>query len=337
MTTPSGLPLDSIGFYTLSDERAEHVDPFGPLHRCELVLTSACNFACPYCRGMQPEDMGTTPKAEAMGVLDYWVRQGLRAVRFSGGEPTLVHYLPDLVRRATEGGATHVAISTNGSAPRDVYDHLLGLGVNDVSVSLDGCCASTCSTMAGGGDWFDIVAANIQHLSSRVYTTVGVVLTDANVGEVERTVAFASSLGVADIRIISAAQTNAMLQRLTVPEHVLAKHPILRYRYENIKRGRHVRGIRPTDCRRCPLVLDDMAVLNGKHYPCVIYMREWGDLIGDMGSEDAVRASRLDWFALHDTHADPICLRNCLDVCVDHNNRVADLNPKYERLPYEHF
>jgi len=81
-------------------------------------------------------------------------------------------------------------------------------------------------------------------------------------------------------------------------------------------------------------MLDDMAILKGKHYPCIIYMREQGTPVGivDINLEPAeaikkIRRERENWIQTHNTHLDPICQKNCLDVCVDYNNRVRDLNP----------
>jgi hypothetical protein len=46
------------------------------------------------------------------------------------------------------------------------------------------------------------------------------------------------------------------------------------------------------------------------------------------------RSERLAWIKANDTREDPICRKNCLDVCVDYNNRVAALNPsKIEPAP----
>jgi len=68
------------------------------------------------------------------------------------------------------------------------------------------------------------------------------------------------------------------------------------------------------------LVLDDMAVARGKHYPCIIYLRERGAAIGRVGTH--MREERLRWMEAHEPWNDPICKSMCLDVCVDHN-RVA--------------
>jgi hypothetical protein len=76
------------------------------------------------------------------------------------------------------------------------------------------------------------------------------------------------------------------------------------------------------DNHKCPLVLDDMAVLSGYHFPCIIYLRESGNPIGKMTKD--FRHDRIQWYVNHDTHSDPICSKNCLDVCIDYNNKVRE-------------
>lgn len=315
--------LKDIGFYTLSTDRCKRsaqAPGETPLQRCELLVTDACNFKCPYCRGCAPQYRGTLPLKDGLEILAQWIAHGLKNVRFSGGEPTLHPNLVDFVRFCKVGGVEHIAISTNGSSPREKYDALLAAGVNDFSISLDACCASKGDQMAGGipGAWEKVVE-NIRYLAQKTYVTVGVVLTDDNQAEMVDTVVFADSLGVADIRIISAAQSNQPLsEAVQIPRAILDRHPILAYRVANLKKGTGVRGIGPEDSHRCGLVTDDMAVLKGKHFPCIIYLREGGQPIGNVGPN--MRQERVEWFKNHDTHCDSICKKNCLDVCVEYNN-----------------
>jgi hypothetical protein len=174
--------------------------------------------------------------------------------------------------------------------------------------------------MAGGvkGAW-DLVVSNIKELSKLTYVTVGVVLTEENVGRVNDIIRFAHDLGVADIRIIPAAQDGDRLRGVIVDKDLLKSHPILRYRVFNIRYGFPVRGLMLDDSNRCSLALDDMAVMGSNHYPCIIYMREGGAPIGKVGPR--MRFEREEWVKSHDTHKDPICKKNCLDVCVAYNNR----------------
>jgi molybdenum cofactor biosynthesis enzyme MoaA len=313
------MKLDDIGFYTLSDKRAEEINSNSPLHRCELILTNRCNFKCPYCRGLSSNIELSFD--EAKRVVDIWSNHGLKNIRFSGGEPTIWKHLPKLVRYTKQlKSIEHIAISTNGSADFSLYKELLDDGVNDFSISLDACCASSGSKMSGGikGIWKKVVS-NIIEISKLAYTTIGIVLTKENIANLINIVDFSHKLGVSDIRIISAAQYGEYM-KLAKNITYFPEHPILNYRVNNIKHGKDVRGMSEWDSKHCYLVLDDMAVMGNDHYPCIIYLREQGKAIGTL-SED-FRKQRYDWFKNHNCYDDNICKKNCLDVCIDYNNKV---------------
>ena len=317
------MELKEIGFYTLSDERAKNASSTSRLQRCELILTDACNFKCPYCRGLDKSINKTLPFNAAVAIVKHWVREGLRCIRFSGGEPTLYPWLLDLVKFTKSCNVERIAISTNGYADTEFYDELIEAGVNDFSISFDACCSSFGDKMAGGieGAWEKIIK-NVEHLAAKTYVTLGVVVTEETLPYLRDTVEYGSSLGVADIRIISAAQFNAILEAAKdFPPELLNKYPILKYRVENMKKGRNVRGLEFSDSHRCGLVLDDMAIAGSKHFPCIIYMREKGDPIGNVGPN--MRQERERWYKNHNAYLDPICKGNCLDVCIDYNNKFV--------------
>jgi len=238
---------------------------------------------------MKTSDQGDISRSDAFRIVGLWASENLQNIRFSGGEPTLWEDLVELVKYTKKRGVKRIAVSTNGSACYEYYMELVNAGVNDFSISLDSCCASTGNKMAGRENIFSKIISNITNLSKISYVTVGVVLTEEN-----------------DLQ---------------------DRHPILKYRFNNFANAMGVRGLPETDNYRCPLVLDDMAVLNGHHYPCIIYMREHGNPIGKInGNIKTVRAERLEWFEGHNSFSDSICKENCLDVCIDYNNRVRDLN-----------
>ena len=310
------MKLEDIGFYTLSNARCENLTDTSPMMRCEMILTDRCNFSCPYCRGLNYK--GDMPTSLVIQTLLEWTKHKLHAVRFSGGEP--LAWSGDLeyvVRYARDLGVPHIAISSNGSYPLERYLALIDNGVNDFSISLDACCSSFGDKMAGVNCKWKTVTNNIREIAQRVYTTVGIVLTETNIDQLVDIVKFAHDLGVADIRIISAAQFNQLLD-VAIPDNILNAHPILRYRVNNILNGRNVRGIEEYDSHRCYLAIDDSVVCGKYHFPCVIYMREHGNPIGEIGPN--MREDRILWSKTHDTQTDPICQKNCLDVCIDHNN-----------------
>jgi len=313
------LKLEQIGFYTLSDERAKNTSITSPLWRCELLITSRCNFKCPYCRGT--DKSANISFKQAQRIIDIWSSEGLKNIRFSGGEPTVVPWLPDLVGYAACKGIDRIAISTNGSASLEYYKELAELGVNDFSISLDACCSTFGDRMSGVVGSFGNVVRNIKELSKTFYVTTGCVFDEKNIIQSVETIKFAHSLGVADIRILTAAQYNKSLEFVQqIPHEILKNCPILKYRVDNFKNGRNVRGLSFSDNHRCPLVLDDIAIKGNHHFPCIIYMREYGKPIGKV--TDQMRMDRLKWYQSHNCYQDEICKKNCLDVCIDYNNKV---------------
>jgi len=327
------VKLEKIGFYTLTDERARTASVTSLLSRCELILTDRCNFSCPYCDPLREDCRGDMDIDSAKSIVHEWARHGLKAIRFSGGEPTLWKDLSELVSYTAKKGIDHIAISTNGAASWGVYKDLLYAGVNDFSISLDACCSATGKTMCGGRASWEKVTKNIEQLSYHAFITVGIVLTEDNVAEAATTVILAHKLGVTDIRIIPAATSGDKIDAvaLNVEElrskcgKLFSLHPILEYRMNRMK-TRPIRGLLPSDNNRCPLVMDDAAVAGKEalHFPCIIYMRRGGKPMGSMHNPQW-REDRGYWAAAHNTHEDPICKGYCLDVCVDYNNRVREL------------
>jgi molybdenum cofactor biosynthesis enzyme MoaA len=322
------MRLEDIGFYTLSDKRAETVSPVSQMQRCELIITEYCNFNCAYCRGLREDIYRDKNKKmlsfnEIKNVIDLWCKdKPLKNIRFSGGEPTIHPEIVQIIAYARMSGIKRIAISTNGSADYELYEKILNAGCNDFSVSLDACCAAKFKKFAGvKNDMWDKFVTNLKGLSKRTYVTVGVVLTPDNIKDVEEIIVFANDCSVSDIRIIPAAQWKKGLDIVQVDEDVLSKYPILKYRLANLANGKNVRGLTTTDSPACPLVIDDSVIAGDFHFPCVIYMREQGDPVGKVNEN--MRAERIEWFKNTDVFKDSICRKNCLDVCIDYNNKAS--------------
>ena len=328
--------LKEIGFYTLSNERAQHASATSQMKRCELIITEHCNFACEYCRGLRPDIYSdritkTMTFDEIAHTIDLWCDEAagpLENIRFSGGEPTLHVDIKAIVAYAKGKGIKRIAISTNGSNRTSLYKELIELGVNDYSISLDACCAEDGDRMAGNRPGvYNRIALNIQELSKLTYVSVGIVLVPETVENTIDIIKAAAKLGVSDIRVIPAAQWDQPIPQLAqVPQSLLDRYPILKFRVQQFLEGKHVRGMLDTDQRKCAIVLDDSVVAGKYHFPCVIYMREQGDPIGKV--RPLMREEREEWFNSHDCRKDPICTKNCLDVCRNYNETYAHFHPE---------
>lgn len=319
------MKLEEMGFYTLSDERAKNISFFSPMYRGEIIITNKCNFNCTYCRGLKEELRGDMNYCTATNIIGVWRLENLKNIRFSGGEPTLHPKLDTFIKIAKLCKVDRIALSTNGSANLDYYRYLHSLGVNDFSISFDACCASGCDVSSGTSGYFDKIVNNIKRLSKLTYVTVGMVFTRENYPSLIDTVEFAHNLGVSDIRIIPAAQDNFILEEAKkIRQEILASHPILNYRVQNLLAAKSIRGLNETDSNRCFLVEDDSAIAGGYHFPCIIYLREGGNPIGKVSY--GMREERLKWSETHNIQTDPICKANCLDVCVAFNNRIRSFH-----------
>ena len=318
------MKLEEIGFYTLSDNRAKESSIESPMWRTEMLITNRCNFKCPYCRGTQKEYQGDIELDDAKYIIDLWNFDDLKNIRFSGGEPTLHPDLIDIVAYSKLCGIKRIAVSTNGYADLDYYEKLIDAGVNDFSISLDACCSNFGKEMCGGidGAWEKVIQ-NIKDISKICYVTLGMVFTEDSIDDAVDVINFGHDLDVNDIRIVSSAQHNKIIKELSLIEKdILNCHPILKYRVNHYLNGGNVRGLKNTDNQKCPLMIDDSVVIANQHFPCIIYLREGGEPIGKVNSH--MREERIRWAEKHDTFKDNICRKNCLDVCIDYNNKYRE-------------
>lgn len=314
------MRLDEIGFYTLTNERAMHASEVSPIWRGEIIVTGQCNFNCIYCRRLPPKDMDNNL---VLGVIEQWLGDGLKNIRFSGGEPTLYEHLPLLVRKCKQGGVERIGISSNGSSSFHVYEQLIQDGVNDIAISLDACYPSLADNIARVNGQWGRVTQNIQRLSKMTYVTTSIVLSSENTGQLNEIIFLANDLGVADIRFVTASHDDQMLLKMQdISAGILNKYPILRYRIKNLKVGRQMRGLQSADTHKCYLVLDDSVVAGMWHYPCGVYLREGGAPIGEINP--SMRRQRIEWLNAKDTHTDQICRQYCSDIYVDYNNKVEE-------------
>lgn len=121
------------------------IDPFGrAITYLRVSVTDRCDFRCVYCMA---EDMTFLPKAELLTLeeLDQlctaFIRQGVRKLRLTGGEPlvrrNIMGLIENLSRHLKTGALDELTLTTNGSQLSRFAEALVGFGVKRVNVSLD--------------------------------------------------------------------------------------------------------------------------------------------------------------------------------------------------------
>lgn len=103
-----------VRFFTLPAAGA--VLELSPGRKLYLRVTDHCDENCVFCNAVEGNDNVVASRQRLRKILARLPAASLRQVIFSGGEPTLVRALPELVAMACDAGATDVIIQTNGVA-----------------------------------------------------------------------------------------------------------------------------------------------------------------------------------------------------------------------------
>jgi cyclic pyranopterin phosphate synthase len=120
------------------------IDPFGrAITYLRISVTDRCDLRCVYCMA---EDMTFLPKAEILTLEELerlagaFIRQGVRKIRITGGEPLVRRDVMTLFRGLggrLGNGLDELTVTTNGTQLAKHAADLYTAGVRRVNVSLD--------------------------------------------------------------------------------------------------------------------------------------------------------------------------------------------------------
>ncbi|MBU6484429.1 MAG: GTP 3',8-cyclase MoaA [Betaproteobacteria bacterium] len=124
------LPVDTLGRH---------------LHDLRISVTDRCNFRCVYCmpKDVYGRDFPFLPHADLLSfeeiarIAGIFLRQGVRKIRLTGGEPLLRRNLERLVEMLASLGDVDLTLTTNGALLARKARALRDAGLRRVTVSLD--------------------------------------------------------------------------------------------------------------------------------------------------------------------------------------------------------
>ncbi|MCR5564650.1 MAG: radical SAM protein [Gammaproteobacteria bacterium] len=97
---------------------------------------AGCNLRCPYCDTLYSYIDAKWTEESVDSLVDYCVKQNIKNVTLTGGEPLLQRDIKELITKLSNNGF-NVEIETNGSINIKEY-----LGIDNVSFTLDYKCPS---------------------------------------------------------------------------------------------------------------------------------------------------------------------------------------------------
>lgn len=156
-----------IGTPVFLEALAESLEGGGPpplLRDAKIKLTSRCNLRCVMCKYWQTEREDTLTSERWCSVFGELADLGCRKIHFSGGEVFLRGDFLDLAEAAIARGLK-VNVTTNGTLiDRAAARRLTAIGVNRVSISLDGPSARTHDAIRGQAQAFRRSVRTIRRL-----------------------------------------------------------------------------------------------------------------------------------------------------------------------------
>ena len=182
------------------------IDAYGrAITYLRLSVTDRCDLRCAYC---MPERMTFLPRAEVLSFAELdrlasgFIRQGVRKLRLTGGEPLVrkgfVEFVAGLSRHLRSGALDELVLTTNGTRLAEHAAPLAAHGVRRVNVSLDSLDPSTYASITRGGDLAKVIAgidaAIFAGISIKINT---VALASGNLADIVDLAAWAHARGAA--------------------------------------------------------------------------------------------------------------------------------------------
>ena len=279
---------------TTSSSPSIGADDLASPYRMDMALTYRCQNDCGHCYN-EDRDVEELPKESWLEVISKLWDIAIPHIVFTGGEPTQVPFLRDLVARSEENGQI-TGLITNGCrlAEEGYLRDLVATGLDHVQITVLSHRGSVHDAMAGReGAWKETVEGLKVALAEDVYVSTNTTIMSDNLGDMEDTMRFLVSLGVQNVsfngiirsgkgkgaRSVSYAELGDLLERVVaIAEETGTK--LVWYTptpYCELNPLEHGLGIK--QCTACSLA---MAIEpDGTVLPCQSYYEPLGNILTD--------------------------------------------------------
>ena len=191
----ASCPLDGIAVPDRRDAFA--TSPSAPF-KADLALTYRCNNRCGHCYNPRSRrELPSLSAASWRAVIDRLAGIGIPHLIFTGGEPTLVPELPDLVAHA-HGLGLVTGLNTNGRRLADprLAEQLNRSGLGHVQITLESDRPELHDRMTGAASFDETMAGIRQALAAGLHVITNTTLTRINAHRAAELVPFLRDLGL---------------------------------------------------------------------------------------------------------------------------------------------
>lgn len=167
-------------------------------YRMDIALSYQCNNECTHCYNARSRKFPSLSKNDWYKVIDKIWELSIPHIVFTGGEPTLCEYLPDLIQYAENKGII-TGINTNGRelANNSFLTHLVDAGLDHIQITLESFNSKIHDQMVNfPGAWEETVSGIKNVLQKEVYMMTNTTMLKTNFLEIPQTLDFLAELGV---------------------------------------------------------------------------------------------------------------------------------------------
>jgi radical SAM protein with 4Fe4S-binding SPASM domain len=189
--------------HTVSDTPSIGADAMPSPYRMDLALTYRCQNNCGHCYNEDKRDMEELTRDKWFKVIDRLWEVGIPHIVFTGGEPTKITYLWELIRRSESHGQI-TGLITNGRwlAEPGYLMNLIESGLDHVQVTVLSHRESFHDELVcSEGAWKQTIVGIKKALEMDVYLSTNTTIMEKNLDEIEETVRFLIGLGVRNISL----------------------------------------------------------------------------------------------------------------------------------------
>lgn len=184
------------------------------VNNCFYIATHKCNIKCDHCIDLiNPGEKEYQSLVNFDLVKKFCLYMEINNITFTGGEPTILNKLPEMIKSAIEVGITSDVI-TNGTKP-EVIEKIKEAGIKGICISMDGMSQKTHGILKKSD--IEIVKNTINKVVNfKISSRINCVLHTENLDEIKNIITFAKENKVNDVIFSPLTVTKSSLSYLGI-------------------------------------------------------------------------------------------------------------------------